>query len=284
MFAIHESLTTNGSVFDDFEPERRRHLRSRNAIAVSGIDWNTGAQIPHDQPSWEDMISASLRAGVAAAKNTFKPALMIWAAMIIVAALYYVVPATHGVFNAITDFQERTGVYFASIGMGLSVGILVECVKVMISPEKRWSRENTINAIFNFLVFGIMGITQYYRFAWQVEVFGAGNSFWEMTNKVLFDQFVWTVFFANPYQAILYLWKNTGFSWKAVGKLAFPFRTFWGTQMLPVLISNWAFWIPMAYLVYFFPAELQVPMAILAVTIWVILLSFLTANTRHDEA
>ena len=67
-------------------------------------------------------------------------------------------------------------------------------------------------------------------------------------------------------------------------ELMSPFRTFWGTQMLPVLISNWAFWIPMAYLVYFFPPELQVPMAILAVSIWVVLLSFLTAKTSDAES
>jgi len=50
-----------------------------------------------------------------------------------------------------------------------------------------------------------------------------------------------------------------------------------------MLISNWAFWIPMAFLVYYFPPELQIPMAILAVTIWVILLSYLTAASQNDE-
>jgi hypothetical protein len=284
MFIIHQSLVADGPFFDDLEPKRRRHFRGRNDLAVTGVDWNTGANIPVDPPDWDDMIASSLRIGANAAKKTFKPAMLIWVAMIGIAALYYLAPATHVVFDAITAFQNKTGVYFASIGMGLAVGVLVECVKVLTSARKRWTRANTVNAVFNFVVFGIMGVTQYYRYAWQVEVFGAGNSFRELTTKVLFDQFIWTVLFANPYQAILYLWKNTGFSWKSVGELMFPFRTFWGTQMLPVLISNWAFWIPMAYLVYFFPAELQVPMAILAVAIWVMLLSFLTANTRHDES
>jgi hypothetical protein len=284
MFAIHESLAADGSVFGASESKERRYYRGRNDLAITGIDWNTGAQIPVDQPDWDDMIGASLRIGISAAKKTFKPAMVVWAAMVGIAILYYLVPSTHGVFAAITAFQDQTGVYFASIGMGLSVGVLVECVKVMISADKRWTRANTVNGIFNFMVFGIMGITQYYRYAWQVEVFGAGNSFRELATKVLFDQFVWTVLFANPYQAILYLWKNTGFSWKAVRKMMFPLRTFWGTQMLPVLISNWAFWIPMAFLVYYFPAELQVPMAILAVTIWVILLSFLTSPSQHEES
>ncbi len=284
MFIIHQSLVADGSYFDNSEPQRRRHFRGRNRLAVTGVDWNTGAAIPVDPPDWDDMIDSSLRIGVNAAKKTFKPALLIWAVMIGIAALYYLLPASRGIFDAITAFQNRTGVYFASIGMGLAVGVLVECVKVLTSTEKRWTRANTVNGTFNFLVFGVMGVTQYYRYAWQVEVFGAGNSFRELTAKVLFDQFIWTVLFANPYQAILYLWKNNGFVWKPVFELMSPFRTFWGTQMLPVLISNWAFWIPMAYLVYFFPPELQVPMAILAVSIWVVLLSFLTAKTSDAES
>jgi hypothetical protein len=284
MFAIHESLVANGSLLGASEPKSRRFYRGRNELAIQGIEWNTGIQIPADPPNWDDMLGASIRAGINAAKKTFKPAILVWAAMIGIAMLYYLVPSSHGVFTALAAFQKKMGVYFSSIGMGLSVGILAECVKVLISPEKRWRKANTINAMFNFVVFGIMGITQYYRYAWQVEVFGAGNSFKELASKVLFDQFVWTVFVANPYQSILFLWKNTGFSWKKVRKLMFPMRTFWGMQILPVLISNWAFWIPMAFLVYFFPAQLQVPMAILAVTIWVILLSFLTSANHNEDS
>ncbi len=58
----------------------------------------------------------------------------------------------------------------------------------------------------------------------------------------------------------------------------FPFKPFWGTKMLPVLVSNWAFWIPMASIVYCFPSDLQIPLSILAVTIWVLILSVLTAK------
>lgn len=245
--------------------------------------WNHHLTIPSDPPYWDDMLGGSIRIGAHAARKTLKPALLVWGLMMGIAALYYLAPASQWLFAALVEFQNRTGFWFPSIGMGLSVGILVEVVKVTISESKKWTRENTGNAIFNFIIWSVMGFTQYYRYAWQVEVFGAGNSFMELVTKVAFDQFVWTVLLANPYQAILYLWKNNHYSWKSVMNIARPFRTFWGTQMLPMLISNWAFWIPMAFLIYFFPPELQIPMAILAVTIWVILLSFLTASTSKNE-
>lgn len=284
MFAITDSTLSDhdwqGSQFSD----NRRHYRGRNHLCTSTAGWTPSPSLPSDQPYWDDMLANSIRIGMNAAKKTFKPALWIWAAMVSIALLYYLVPASHVAFDALVTLQEKTGVLFASVGMGLSVGILVECLRVLISREKRWTRVNSGNAIFNFIIWSIMGTTQHYRYAWQVDVFGAGNSFSELVTKVSFDQFIWTVFFANPYQAVLYLWKNNRFSWKAVYRQASPFRTFWGTKMLPMLISNWAFWIPMAFLVYFFPPELQIPMAILAVTIWVTLLSFLTESSQRNDS
>lgn len=284
MFAITDTTLSNPDWFNNQPESNRRHYRGRNRLATSSDGWASAPSLPMDPPYWDDMIGNSLRIGMNAAKSTFKPALWIWALMIGIALLYFLVPASHVAFNALVTLQNKTGVLFASVGMGLSVGILVECAKVLMSREKRWTHINTGNATFNFIIWSIMGVTQYYRYNWQVEVFGAGNSFGELVTKVSFDQFIWTVFFANPYQAILYLWKNNKFSWKAVLRQASPFRTFWGTQMLPMLISNWAFWIPMAFLIYFFPPELQIPMSILAVTIWVILLSFLTANSSSNES
>ena len=283
MFAITDSHLREGFLQDGHLTNKRRHHRGRNSFEAGGtVCWEDSISLPDDPPYWDDMLGNSLRIGAAAARKSLKPALWVWGLMMALAALYYLVPASQGAFGALVGIQEKMGLWFPSIGMGLCVGVLVECARVLISREKRWTLENTINGSFNFVIWSIMGITQHYRYAWQVEVFGAGNSFGELATKVAFDQFVWTVFFANPYQAILYLWKNHGFSWKAVARKATPVRTFWGTQMLPMLISNWAFWIPMAFLVYFFPPELQIPMAILAITIWVILLTFLTEASREN--
>ncbi|MDX1680942.1 MAG: hypothetical protein R3242_09445 [Akkermansiaceae bacterium] len=282
MFAITDNMMSMGEYAPIRQSECRRHYRGRNHLPAS-TQWSSNPVLPLDPPYWDDMLGSSVRVGLAAARKSLKPALFVWALMTGIALLYYLVPASSGIFSALVEVQEQMGVWFPSVGMGLSVGIMVEVVRVLTSPDKRWTRDNSISALFNFAIWSVMGVTQYFRYAWQVEVFGDGNSFSEVASKVAFDQFVWTVIFANPYQAILYLWKNCNYSWRAVARLATPLRTFWGTRMLPMLISNWAFWIPMAGLVYYFPPELQVPMAILAVTIWVILISFLTATSRHED-
>lgn len=262
----------------------RRHYRGRNHLITEVIDWHSGTPLPADPPYWDDMFGSSIRVGIMAARKTFKPALVVWTVMAGIAALYYLVPASHGVFTLLVSIQNFMGVLFPSLGMGLSVGILVEVVKVLASKNRKWTRENSINALFNFAVFGIMGLSHHYRYAFQNEVFGAGNSFQELASKVAFDQFIWTVLIANPYQAVCFLWKNHAFSWRAVHHHMFPFRSFWGTQMLPVLITNWAFWIPMAFIIYYFPPDLQLPLSILAVTTWVMLLSVLTSINRREES
>lgn len=278
MFIINESLFTKTGELADAGSKGRRFHRGRNDLSHAELDWKSQAAIPLDPPYWTDLFGSSVRIGVNAAKKTMKPALSIWCLMAVIAAVYYLVPVAQGLFLALVAVQKWMGVLFPSLGMGLSVGLLVEGIKVAVSKNRRWTQENTKNALFNFAVFGVMGVTQYYRYAFQEDFFGTGTSWRVLMPKVMFDQFVWTVFFANPYQCMLYLWRAKSFSWKEVGSEIFPFKAFWGTRMLPVLISNWAFWIPMAAIVYSFPSELQVPLAILAVSMWVMLLSVITAK------
>jgi hypothetical protein len=53
------------------------------------------------------------------------------------------------------------------------------------------------------------------------------------------------------------------------------FRQFYLIIVLPVLVSNWLFWIPMVVLIYCFPTSLQLPLGILACAIWSLLIAAL---------
>lgn len=282
MFLLNDNIFAGGAAVNQIQSGGRRHYRGRNSLAVGTVQWDTGPAIPMDIPYWDDMFGSSVRAGMRAARQSIKPAVFVWVLMACVATLYYAVPASQGFFSALNALQARMGLAFPFFGMGLSVGLMAEAVKVGMSREKRWTRTNTANAAFNLVMFGVLGVLQNYFYLLQVKMFGTGASLQVLLPKVIVDQFVWTVFLANPYQTILYLWKNQGFSWsKVVAKMS-PFKPFWGTQVLPVLIANWAFWIPMVAIIYCFPDELQLPLVMLAVTIWVLLLTFLTSANHED--
>ena len=282
MFILSDTLSSNSLAAQEILSGGRRFYRSRNSLTVRSFDWSSCNSIPVDTPFWDDMICNSARAGLAAARQSLKPAFFVWVLMAVVAVFYYAVPASRGFFAALSALQSKLGLLFPFLGMGLSVGILAEAVKVSISSERRWTRTNTSNALFNLGIFGVLGVIQNYFYLLQTGLFGSGTAWHVLLPKVLIDQFVWTVFFANPYQAILYIWKNQGFDWHKVAAQMRPFKPFWGTKILPVLITNWAFWIPMVAIIYCFPPELQLPLAILAVTIWVLLLSILTSKKQHE--
>jgi hypothetical protein len=107
------------------------------------------------------------------------------------------------------------------------------------------------------------------------------SAFWRRVEKVglaaktLVDQFLYTPFLSNPMQTLAFLWKSEQFSFRRTVEKMRQFRQFYVLTVLPVLVSNWLFWIPMVVLIYCFPTSLQLPLGILACAIWSMLLTAL---------
>jgi hypothetical protein len=113
----------------------------------------------------------------------------------------------------------------------------------------------------------------------QARWFGAGRSLGTLALKTFVDQFIYTPFISNPFQTLAFLWKAEHFSFRsAVVKLS-HFKQLYVITVLPVLVSNWCFWIPTSALIYCFPTTLQLPLGILAVSIWSMLLAALLKPT-----
>jgi hypothetical protein len=109
----------------------------------------------------------------------------------------------------------------------------------------------------------------------QAHWFGAGRSPGILATKTLVDQFLYTPFLSNPMQTLAFLWKSEQFSFRRTVEKMRQFRQFYVLTVLPVLVSNWLFWIPMVLLIYCFPTSLQLPLGILACAIWSMLLTAL---------
>jgi hypothetical protein len=74
---------------------------------------------------------------------------------------------------------------------------------------------------------------------------------------------------------LAFLWKSEQFSLRLTVEKMRQFRKFYALTVLPVLVSNWLFWIPMVVLIYCFPTSLQLPLGILACAIWSLLIAAL---------
>ena len=73
---------------------------------------------------------------------------------------------------------------------------------------------------------------------------------------------------------LVYEWKNTRISWSSVRR-----ALTWGhyrDKIVPTLLATWAVWIPLVAVIYSVPLALQFPLFSLALTFWVLILTYMT--------
>lgn len=258
------------------ETAYHRHFRSRNLVTKKNA---SATQIlSPDSARFDDSVILSLHKGALAAKSNIVPAISTLILMGILAWAFATIPAVNAFFNQVSIVKQSMGISFAIIASGLCVGLLSECFSIFSSSTRRWTMQNTLSFGFLFLTFGIMSAAKDPIFILLANLYGEGNSAGVLIKKTLFDQFVWTVFLACPYQTMLFAWKNNGFSLEKVKRECPTFSDFFARKILPVLISNWVFWIPMSAIIYSFPTDLQLAVSIIAISLWVCILNMLTKS------
>lgn len=261
---------------DTKETAYHRHFRSRNLVAQRHAA--AAHSIETDVARFDDSVRLSLYKGALAAKRNAVPAIFTLILMGLIAWAYASIPAVGAFFNQVSLFKQNTGILFAIIASGLCIGLLSECFTIFSSGTRRWTMQNTLSFGFLFLTFGFMSAAKDPIFVLLANLYGEGNGAAVLIKKTLFDQFVWTVFLACPYQTLLFAWKNHDFSFDGIKQECPSFSEFFAVKMLPVLISNWFFWIPMSAIIYSFPTDLQLAVSIIAISLWVCILNMLTKS------
>ena len=216
----------------------------------------------------------SLRAG----RRNLPAMLALEGAMGAVVALYYGCAAAGPFFARLAAWQHAGGFLAASVSSAFAGGFLSEFSAVYFLDGGRWTRAHLENMAFKLALFFSSGGLVYEFYHLQAFWFGDGVAWSIILPKILVDQFGYTVFWATPYQTLLTRWHALGFSGRKLwGELKSDLIT---RRMLPVLITNWMFWIPGVCLIYALPLNLQMPLAIFATAIWGLLL---TAAVREPH-
>lgn len=279
MNTLHIGIDTAFEDSTNSEVAFRRHHRARNLITTK----NTAANQPlrSDVARFDETFKSSIRKGLVAARQNTFPALFTLGLMGLLGWAFYSIPAVNAFFNSVSAFKIKTGMAFAFIGSGVCIGLLSEVLTIPTQAKKRWTMENTKSFFFLFFVFGIMAAAKDPVYLLLANLYGEGNSTSVLIKKTVFDQFVWTVFLACPYQTLLFAWKNNGYSADKVKAECPNFSEFFAVKMMPVLISNWAFWIPMSVIIFSFPTDLQLAVSIIAISLWVCILNMLTRTKAN---
>jgi hypothetical protein len=196
--------------------------------------------------------------------------LLLQVAMGCLVAIYYCWPTGAAVLSAYAGWQHQGGIIAGGLATGLAGGVLSECSLVYFQNRGRWSAHHVEHMGFKFVFFSISGAIVYVFYAHQAIWFGSGNSWPVLLKKIFVDQFIFSFFWSNPFNAVATRWYALRYSgsklWRELD------LDFIAHRILPVTITGWMFWIPGVFLIYSMPVPLQVPLFIFATAIWGILL------------
>lgn len=227
-------------------------------------------------------IRESIREGLLAVRQSLAAMTLLELAMLAVVILFYQWPAATSFLTRFAEGQQRGGILTASLATAVAGGILSEISLVYLQDKGRWTRAHVENMAFKFVMFFINGAMVYEFYRLQAFWFGNGTSVAVLTHKVIVDQFAFTLVWSLPYQTFMTRWQALGFSgsrlWRELN-LQFVLE-----RMLPILITNWMFWIPGVVLIYALPQMLQSTLFIFATAIWGLLLPAVARQRQHDPA
>jgi hypothetical protein len=215
-----------------------------------------------------------LTLGWEAARANAVPALIIQAIMLTLLVAYYTNQAVFRGLNQLADYKASHGLFFviaASIAAG---AIIPEIFLILFFQGGRPNRRNLRNLLFTVPVWGLDGSLVDLLYRSQAAWFGDVVTLPVVCAKICVDQFGYNPFFAAPFGVLTYEWKNSGISLRPVREL-FTIAHY-RDKILPTLVATWAVWIPLMAIIYSLPLALQFPLFGLALSFWVLLLTYMT--------
>jgi len=190
-------------------------------------------------------------------------------------ALFFLVPETRSVFEAIGERRARNGYTFSALSTSVSGGL--------VSWLVLWHRgriprgQVPAQGVFFLLYWAVQGLMVDTLYRLQGQWFGDGNDPFTLFKKVLVDQGPYNLIYATPVSLFFYTWKDHDFSWSrawAAYKSGFV-RRYWS-----VMISVWMTWIPAVTMVYSLPPDLQIPLFNLVICFFTLVLAFVSRESE----
>ena len=212
--------------------------------------------------------------GWEAARANAKPALIIQAIMLALAIVFYTNSSAAEGLRALAQFKQAHGIAFVIAASVFAGAIFPEIFLILFFQRGRPHLGNLRNLAFTVPVWGFDGslVDLLYRF--EAHWLGDVATLPVVLGKICLDQFGYNVFFAAPFGVLTYEWKNSGISIQPVRALfTWPH---YRDKIFPTLVATWAVWIPLMAIIYSLPLALQFPLFGLALSFWVLLLTYMT--------
>jgi hypothetical protein len=216
----------------------------------------------------------SLALGWEAAKANAMPAFILQGAMLVILIAYYLSPACADFLNRLAHYKEQHGLVFVVIAAILAGAILPELFVIAFFQQGRTRPQNLRNLAFTIPTWAVDGILVDLMYRWNAIWFGDVVTVPVVAAKILVDQLGYNPFIAAPCEVLVYEWKNEGFSWRSVHRTLT--WDHYRDKIVPTLLATWAVWAPLMAIIYSLPFPLQFPLFSIALTFWVLLLTYMT--------
>lgn len=212
--------------------------------------------------------------GWEAARANLGPALLIQVLMLALLIGYYVSPTVARILQDFADYKLRHGLVFVLVASVAAGALFPEIFLIFFFQRGRPTGRNLHNLMFTVPIWAVDGSLVDLLYRSEAAWFGNVVTLPVVLAKICVDQFGYNPFFAAPFGVLTYEWKNTGFSRESLVR-GFTWHHYRG-KVVPTLLATWAVWIPLMAIIYSLPLALQFPLFSLALTFWVLLLTYMT--------
>jgi hypothetical protein len=213
--------------------------------------------------------------GLAGLKRNALPGLALQVFALALVSAYYLAPATRPAFETVAGWKMRYGFAYSAAATALFGGAIPFLCLWLAGRIPAGRRRAEL--LFYVLFWAYRGIEVDLFYRLQSFLFGDRATWAVVLPKVLLDQFGYSVLIAAPGQVLFFLWKDRGFSFRAMrGDLHLAYLV---SAVATVCFSQWMVWIPAVSTIYCLPSALQIPLFNLVVCFWVLLLTFVCQSS-----
>lgn len=219
-------------------------------------------------------------AGMRALRRFYRPFVLIQSMALVLVIAYYGSDAVREICARLAAFKANGGLLFSAATASFAGGILPELAKALGDRRRYTLRSRGGEILFNLAFFAFNGLVIDFLYRTEGQLFGLHASLGTVAEKTAFDQFVFTPLWL-PLIITLYLWRQERFSLSALSRLLRA-PGFYRKRVLPLLLPDWFFWIPMVSIIYALPMPLQFLLFVLALGAWSLIMVSIATGTGSD--
>jgi hypothetical protein len=226
-----------------------------------------------------------LRRGVTlfwrAVKANWIPAVGIWTIGALLVWGYYRGGFVYDVALSILSLRQKYGLLYPMCSMALFAAVLPLATQYLLVPKARATVPGRMAWLVPYWAYKGLEINLFYWL--QAVVWGDGTGFWTVFAKVFVDQFLYSPTVGDITIILWMRYVARRFGEIPAGTPIAP-KGWYQLYLVPVIVANWAVWIPAVTLVYMLPTALQLPLSNLIQWFWSMLLLFMASDPATQPA